>query len=353
MSTGSKYARSNVLRHALGYVIAAVCLVWVFHGIHGETLARQMKAIRWEWVAAAVVFDILSYGWQGLRWRFLLHPVTRLPILRATQAVYIGLLTNEIVPLRAGELVRAYFVSRRQGVPLVSIIPSVAVERLFDGFWLAVGIALTAMFVELPADLLRAADVFGVVILAAAGLFVFFVARKSRSAEAPPQAASPERGLLRRLSSIVGVLAVGIREIGTSKYFYFSLFTSPLIFVCQIAAFWLVMKGYGLAPSPWMAAAVFIIMYFGTALPNAPSNVGTYQFFTVLGLTLFGVDKTTATGFSVAVFVILTAALWIVGLFSLVGAGMSFGDIRKDIETLFRGKKETDPTAPREKRPDA
>lgn len=353
MITGSKYAPSNVLRHALGYVIAALCLIWVFHGIHGETLARQMKAIRWEWVAAAVAFDILSYGWQGLRWRLLLHPVTRLPILRATQAVYIGLLTNEIVPLRAGELVRAYFVSRRQGVPLVSVIPSVAVERLFDGLWLAVGIALTAMFVELPADLLKAADIFGVVILAAAGLFICFVARKSRAAEGPPQAAPGGRGFVRRLSSFIGTLAAGIREIGTSRYFYLSLFTSPLVIVCQIAAFWLVMKGYGLDPSPWMAAAVFIVMYFGTALPNAPSNVGTYQFFTVLGLTLFGVDKTTATGFSVAVFVILTAALWIVGLFSLASAGMSFGDIRKDIETLFRGTRETDAPASREERPGA
>jgi len=59
------------------------------------------------------------------------------------------------------------------------------------------------------------------------------------------------------------------------------------------------MRAYGLGLSFWVGAAVFLILHFGTALPNAPSNVGTYQFFTVLGLTLFGIDKTTATGFSV------------------------------------------------------
>jgi hypothetical protein len=36
-------------------------------------------------------------------------------------------------------------------------------------------------------------------------------------------------------------------------------------------------------------------------IPNAPANVGSYQFFSVLGLTLFGVDKTVAAGFSIAV----------------------------------------------------
>jgi uncharacterized protein (TIRG00374 family) len=334
MKEGPRQKSAGIVRRVLGYSIAAACLVWVFHGIHAQTLFRQMRTIRWDWVAVAVAFDIMSYAWQGLRWRFLLRPVGDVPVLRATQAVYVGLLTNEIAPLRAGELVRAYLVSRRQGVPFLSIIPSIAVERLFDGIWLALGIALTAIFVQLPASLLRAADVFGVAILAAAALFIYLVARKKRPDEERPTTTTGRWSPLRRLSSLVGAVADGIHGIGTSRYFYFSFFTSPLIIVCQIISFWLVMKGYGLHLSPWTGAAVFIIMYFGTALPNAPSNIGTYQFFTVLALTLFGVDKTTATGFSVAVFVILTATLWIVGLASLASTGMSLKDIRRDISTL-------------------
>jgi uncharacterized protein (TIRG00374 family) len=324
----------DVMRQALGYAIAAACLVWVFHGIHGGRILAQVRDIRWGWVAVAVALDVLSYVCQGLRWRLLLRPAGDVSVLLATRAIYIGLLTNEVVPLRAGELVRAYLVSRWRGLALRSVVPSIAVERLFDGFWLAVGVGLAAIFVRLPGGLLRAADVFGFVIIVAASIFIAVVLRRGRRSELP--AAPPDRpGPLRRLTALIGGLADGLRAIGTSRAVYVSFIVSPLIVLCQIVSFWLVMRAYGLGLSPWAGAAVFIIMYFGTALPNAPSNIGTYQFFTVLGLSLFGVDKTTAAGFSAAVFVILTAVLWIVGLAALARAGVGVAEIRRDIAALL------------------
>jgi len=326
-----------IARMVLGYVIAAACLAWVFHGIRGETLLAQMKSIRWGFVVVAVAFDVLSYGCQGLRWRLLLRPAGYLSTARATQAIYAGLFTNEIVPFRAGELVRAYLVSRWLGITLLSVVPSMAIERLFDGIWLAVGIAFTAIFVHLPESLLRAADIFGGVVLVATALFVYLVFRKERTGGGE---SSRERiwRPLRFPASLVERLARGIRDIGTSRFFYLSLVSSSLILMCQILSFWLVMRAYGLHLPLSVGAAAFLIVHLGTALPNTPSNVGTYQFFTVLALTLFGTDKTTATGFSVAVFVILTVPLWIIGLGALARTGMRLKDIRSEIGTLISPK---------------
>jgi uncharacterized membrane protein len=66
-----------------------------------------------------------------------------------------------------------------------------------------------------------------------------------------------------------------------------------------------------------------------------PSNVGTYQFFAVLALTLFGVDKTTAAGFSIAVFVILTAVLGIIGLVAIGRSRIRLKDIRREISEVI------------------
>ena len=325
---------ASILRQIVGFAIAAVCLVWVFHGIHGERLLAQWRGIRWDLVAVAIVFDVLSYVCQGLRWRLLLRPTGSISTLRATQAVYIGLFTNEIVPFRAGELVRAYLVSRWQGVSFLAVIPSLAVERLFDGFWLVVGIGLTAIFVVLPDSLLKAADIFGCAILAAAAIFVYLVIRKEKTQDAAPREHAPRWRPVRLMASVIEGIAVGIKRIGVSRYFYLSLFASALIIVSQIFSFWLIMNAYGMHLSLWAGAAVFIIVYFGTALPNMPSNVGTYQFFAVLALTLFGIDKTTAAGFSVAAFVILTAVLWIIGLVAIGRTGMRLRDIRAQISEL-------------------
>src|SRR5215468_442482 len=134
----------------LSYVIAVVCLIWVLHDIDLRRLIKDLAGIDWRWVALAVVCDVTSYVCQGLRWSQLLRPVGEVSTLRSTQAIYVGLFTNEFVPMRFGELVRAYLVSRWTKTHLSSIAPSIIVERLFDGVWLATGIAITALLFPLP-----------------------------------------------------------------------------------------------------------------------------------------------------------------------------------------------------------
>ena len=112
----------------------------------------------------------------------------------------------------------------------------------------------------------------------------------------------------------------------------------------QAAAFWLVMTAYGMHLSFWVGAAVLLIVHFGTAIPNAPSNIGTYQFFTVLGLSFFGIDKTTAAGFSVAVFIILTVPLWVLGLLAVNGSGLSLRSIRGEIRRILSSENPTTPS---------
>jgi hypothetical protein len=59
--------------------------------------------------------------------------------------------------------------------------------------------------------------------------------------------------------------------------------------------------------------------------------VGTYQFFCVVGLTLFGVEKTLATGFSLIVFAVLTVPLWVIGLLALGLSGQTLSEIREEV----------------------
>src|SRR5439155_16004864 len=95
-------------RHLIGYALAVFGLVWVLHDVYFGTVFASMRHIRWVWVAPAILFDVMSYVCQGVRWRYLLRPVGPVSAARATQAIYAGLFTNEVTPLRAGEFVRAY-----------------------------------------------------------------------------------------------------------------------------------------------------------------------------------------------------------------------------------------------------
>jgi hypothetical protein len=62
--------------------------------------------------------------------------------------------------------------------------------------------------------------------------------------------------------------------------------------------------------------------------------VGSYQFFCVLGLTIFEVEKTRATGFSIFAFLALTIPLAFLGFAALLRSGMSLRTMREKVKGL-------------------
>jgi uncharacterized membrane protein YbhN (UPF0104 family) len=295
---GSSHLTRRWIFTALGYAFAAAGLVWVLHDFHPSRFRELIAGLdpKWpKWIVLALVCDVMSYVCQGIRWRLLLRPLGNLSILRATQAVYAGLFTNEILPMRVGEVVRGFLASRWTGASFTSVIPSMIIERLLDGIWLALGVGLTAAIVPLPRNLVRDAAVPGIIVMA--GIAILFL-------------------VLRRRTKLINTGSL-----------YLPLFWSLVLLTLQAFSFWFVMIAAGLHLSLVVGVAVFLIVHLGTAIPNAPANIGSYQFFTVIGLTLFGVEKSLATGFSLVVFAILTLPLLLLGSLAVATCGASLGEI--------------------------
>ncbi len=322
----------------IGYMVAAGCLVWVFHDVRWSDLFAQVKTMTWWLLVPAIAADIGSYVTQGARWSLLLRPLGHLSVRKATQAIYAALFTNEVLPLRVGEVFRSYLATQGTSLSMTDTFSSVLVERFLDGVWMVLAFGVVVLTVPLPRYLVDAEQILAVVIFASAALLTYLVIRKKREIEKgarwPAVAPSKWRG---RLSRLIENVAAALRSMGGAPSFHGAAALSGLLLVLQVVSFWLVMDAYGIPLSIWHAAAVFLIVRLGTAIPGAPSNVGTYQFFTVLGLMLFGVDKTVATGFSVIVFLILTIPLWILGLMALSRAGMSLRTVREEVVRLTQG----------------
>ncbi len=305
------------LRAVLAYAAGVACLVWLFYDLDWHRLAAGTRNIHWGWMFLASVFNVLSYVAQGWRWEMLVRPLGRTTTARASEAIYAGLFINEFLPLRPGELARVYLMSRWLGVSFSAVIPSLMLERFFDAVWLAVSIGIAAILIKLPGSLMTAADSLGILVLVATAIFAYIVLRPRQQS----------RGWLGRVNA-------GLREIGRSRLLYLSFAVSLLYLVGQILAFWLMMWAYGLQASVWAGTVVLLIVHLGTLVPNTPANVGTFQFFTVVGLELFGIDKAVAAGFSLVVFVLLTTPLCLLGSVALSRTGMSAASLRRQVGRL-------------------
>lgn len=296
-------------------------------------------------------------GCQGARWQRLLTPFAPISVLRCTQAIYAGLFINRILPLGLGELARASLIVRWVGVKLSTVITSIGVEVLLDGVWLTAGIIVTMKYLSLPRDLVEAGYAISIAVLTACSLLVLIALKGQRVCpcpvsfgsngknrnqsvtECPEQKLSSRGGNWRRLiARVLGRLSIELRAMALSRNSLVAFLLSLAMLILQGMSFWLVMRAYGLSLPLLAGVAVILIVHLGSAVPTVPGNIGTYQFFTVVGLKLFGVDKAAASGFSMVVYAVLSLPVFVFGFWSLGRSGLTLFDIKPGCEKRFAQK---------------
>lgn len=324
-----KASRAAILQ-IVGYGLSILCLAWVLHDFHIVRALHEMAQVSWKWVALGMAFDILSYGIQALRWKILLTPFGKARLTKAIRAVFAGLFANLVFPLRPGEFLRSYLISNSEGITLGRTIGSVGVERLVDLVIATASLAVASLFVSLPQRFRRVADSLGIAMLILISIVVglIFYLEKRLGNEPAPDAQSPEK---QHLPGKVMTALVGLHTLGTAPSFYPAVLVSALMPLSQVAALWAMMRSYDLQLSFLAAVVVVLVINLGVSLPNAPANVGSYQFFCVLGLSVFQVEKTRATGFSIFAFIALTFPFVFLGFAALLRSGLSLRTMRDKV----------------------
>jgi glycosyltransferase 2 family protein len=328
----TKPSRSKSRIYAwIGYTVSIACLVWVLYDFHVKEALEELANVSWWWVLLGIVLDVLSYVVQGIRWKLLLSPFGGAKARHTIRAVFVGLFANVIFPLRPGEPLRAYLISKSEELPFVTVIGSVLVERLIDLVVTVAGIGAMSLFLPLPIRFRHIADILGVATLALLGVFVALIVYiELRFAGDPRRMHGGKRVPGKLMSTLMGLHAMG-----TSPSFYPAVLTSLLMPFCQVLALWAMMKSYGIGLPFIGAVLLLLIINLGVSLPNAPANVGSYQLFCVLGLSIFMVvDKNTAKSFSFFAWWWLTLPVALLGLYAALRSGLSIRSLREQVGHL-------------------
>jgi hypothetical protein len=305
---------------ALGYLVSVACLIWVYRGFDWRTELARLSTLDWRWLGVAAIADISVYISQGWRWRMLLKPVGDVSLVRSVQAIYVGLFTNEVLPLRGGELVRSYLQAHWSVIPFSVVLSSVVVERVFDGVWLVLFTLVSTSIVPLPRYLVEGTRVLTGLLAGLAFLLAVAVFQKGHA-----HAAVAKSRWAGKLWHVVNAL----HTMGRSPSFYLAFLASFAYLGLQLIPIHALILAYGLDLN-WSATLVtLVILRLGTLLPQAPGNVGSFQFFAVVALQLFGVEKSEATGFATLLFFVVTVPLWLAGFVATLASGIGFGDIRR------------------------
>lgn len=331
--------KRSILLRIIGYGVAIGSLIWVLRDFHIVRAIHDMANADWRLVLLGMILDVFSYGFQALRWKLLLTPFGKVRFNRANRSVFAGLFANLVFPLRPGEFLRSYLLSNSEEIPLGRVIGSVGVERFIDLVIATAALGVVSLLVEAPAgpsssirQFDRAADTLGVIIL---GLLIVVVALVLHIEFKLGRDKGKEPGERRVPGRVMQALIV-LHAMGTAPSFYPAVAASLLIPFFQAMALWVLMHSYGLHLSFLAGIVVLLVINLGVSLPNAPANVGSYQFFCVLGLSIFQVDRSRATGFSIFAFIALTLPFVFLGFAALLRSGLSLRSMREKVSTFPR-----------------
>jgi uncharacterized protein (TIRG00374 family) len=129
----------------LGVLISAVLLYLALRGLDFGKMWEVLKSAQYIWLIPGIAVYFVAVWARAWRWHYLLRPLKKIPTAAMFPVVAIGYFGNNVIPARAGEVLRAYVLKRREGVSITASLATVIVERIFDGV-----VMLCFVFINLP-----------------------------------------------------------------------------------------------------------------------------------------------------------------------------------------------------------
>jgi hypothetical protein len=309
----------------MGFAVAIVSLFLAFRKFDYAQLGRDVSHLIWPLVILGVLAELLSYVIDAWRWLVILSPAEQPTLEQCTEATFIGLFANDVLPAKAGELIRPYLLSRWAKVPLSISITSAAMERVLDGIVIVLSFYLFAFLVKgdprnLPPWLRDSMLVlaFWVAVVTAIICFVLFYKSHAHRVVSGRTWTAKFIQLLEEIHLLGNWRALGIAFILSLGYFLLQF----LAVLCLARAD---NFDFGLSES----AFALLVARIATMIPGAPGNIGTFQYFFGLGLGMLMVESFNAKSFSLIAWFFLTAPPLLVGAIFVMLTGMSIGEIHK------------------------
>jgi uncharacterized protein (TIRG00374 family) len=129
----------TVVKLGLSLAVGGVCVVYAVHGMDRAAVWQALRELPPSAIALYLLTLAATHLFRAWRWEFLLRPLgVSLPLKRLLLISSVGFMAILALPVRLGEFVRPYFVTRERGVRMSAALGTVAVERIIDGLVISI-----------------------------------------------------------------------------------------------------------------------------------------------------------------------------------------------------------------------
>lgn len=319
----------------LGVIVSAFFLYQVLHEVDLSALWQEILHADYWWILPGVAVYFIAVWVRAWRWHYLLRPLKAIPTSTMFPIVTIGYAGNNIFPARAGEVVRAVVLKRKEGVPVSASLATVIVERIFDGV-----VMLAFVFVNLPelarhntnipvvgSFTIQQVALGGTVIFAAA-LAVFLTAamfpfQTEKVLDWFAARFVPARWRSRLLDLGKRFLS-GLESLRSPVEALMVFVTSVIIWLLETVKYWFVMHAFSFEVSFFTLMLMNGVVNLATTIPSAPGYLGTFDLPGIKTLEAYGVPSAVAQSYTFVLHFALWLPITLLGLYYMAREGVNW-----------------------------
>ncbi len=322
----------RLLTLVASFAITAAFLYLALAPVDFAKLARTFATADYRFAAGAVIVMFFGYVLRAWRWQRFLAPTKEIPLRRLFPILIVGFAFNNLLPARPGELARAYWLGKREGMSRTLCLATVIIERVADGITLIAFLLIAlASFERLGLDLPPIAEGIAVVMTALFGValagLIFLLARETLAlALLQKFTRLLPHAIAARIEKMLGSFVIGLHSLKSGGHVSAIAGLSIAIWMLESGTYFLMLIAFGALPDGLMRAMAgmmtMVMINFGIMIPAAPGGLGPYEAAGIFALNAFGVNETVAASVALATHAIQYLMITGLGLLFIWREGM-------------------------------
>jgi glycosyltransferase 2 family protein len=321
-------------------VALAVGLIALFlHNVDLLGVAATIVRAKPLWLLLTLVTTVANLAIRSLRWQYLLEPLGRVGFASSFRATAVGFAATGVLPARAGEVIRPYFLARHERMSATGAFATIILERLLDVVTVLVLLA-SYVFVfgrnlaDANPSVFRGVKWAGVTAGAASGvgLLVLFVvagdpARLGQWFERLERVLpSTLAGLIARIAE---KFATGLGAIRRPGRLFVSLLWSFPLWLCIGLGIYSVSRAFGLAVPFTGSFLMIALLVIGVAVPTPGAVGGFHEAFRIGATMFYGAPDDAAVGAAIVLHILSIGPSLLLGLFFAAQVGLNLTTMRR------------------------
>lgn len=318
----------------LGLLIGLGLLVLLFSRLSLRQAWQTLTRLDGRQLLLPLLATAGSVSLRPWRWQAIFPPHARPGFSACFSVLWVGNMTNNFLPGRGGDLLRCFLV--RRDVSLVGatlVLATLGLEKVLDGLALLAVVLLSFWFFRPPEWLGRLGLFSTLVFVGAVAVFLLLRYRMAwflrltgslfRRVHLQPfgEKVVTTFGKFGEGLSILSSLQQTVRLVGLTI----------MVWTCEAALIWKLAATLQIPLSLPAAAVVSAVLGLGLMIPAAPGSIGTYEFFSVMALKLFGIGAERAFALTLVMHAWSFIATTLLGLIGLGMRGMSLSQLFKGV----------------------